>query len=69
MILPSLGGRDEIWCGGQGVPLSFSSDLVGLGADVTLHASYSIEALTVHSSACSFQGIAATAKLLFLQFR
>ena len=56
MILPTYAGHDEIWCGGQGVTLSVAAAVVGLGAAVGVETHYSLEDLTVHSSACSFQG-------------
>jgi len=57
VILPTMIGYDNIWCGGEGVVVKTSADVVGLGVNSQLQVSYSVSSLTVHSSSCTFQGV------------
>ena len=51
MVLPSLAGYDNIWCGGSGTTLQPNTYY-----DNGIHVSSSFQDLIYYSSPCSFQG-------------
>jgi len=57
MVLPSLAGYDNIWCGGSDVTLLPESYFYRIGNYGYLGVNSSTSSLTFHSSACSFQGL------------
>jgi len=57
VMLPSLAGYDNIWCGASDVTLLPESYFYRIGAYGYLGVNSSTSSLTFHSSACSFQGL------------
>jgi len=58
IVLPTYASYDNIWCGGSDVKLNIPQNLgdLDLSGYFQVGVTYSIDDLTVHSSACSFQG-------------
>jgi len=57
IVLPTIAGSNQIWCGGQDVPIDPTTTVSFSGITASLSVSYSLNDLTMHSSPCSFQGI------------
>jgi len=56
MVLPTLAGSNQIWCGGEDESIIPDTSVTGNGVTEKLLVNYSISSLTFFSGGCSLQG-------------